>query len=147
MFVCVIVGDILLRRSRYFRQSYFVGGNEKSARLSGIRVGRVQITNYIIAAVMAGFAGLLLAARFGSASVSAGVGVELQVISAVVIGGASLAGGEGTIIGSLLGVMLMALISNGLNLIGVNPYWQTIIIGGVLIIAVAADSLSHRDSS
>ena len=80
MIVCVIVGDILLRRSRYFRQSYFVGGNEKSARLSGIRVGRVRIVNYIIAAVMAGFAGLLLTGRFGTASVSAGVGVELQVI-------------------------------------------------------------------
>jgi len=147
MIVCVIGGDILLRRSRYFRQSYFVGGNEKSARLSGIRVGRVKIVNYMIAAGMAGFAGLLLAARFGTASVSAGVGVELQVISAVVIGGASLAGGEGTVIGSFFGVMLMALISNGLNLLGVNPYWQTIIIGAVLIIAVAADSLSHRDSS
>ena len=147
MLACVILGDLFLRRSRYFRQSYFVGGNEKSARLSGIRVGRIQITNFIIAAVMAGFAGLLLAARFGTASVSAGVGVELQVISAVVIGGASLAGGEGTVIGSLFGVMLMALISNGLNLLGVNPYWQTIIIGGVLIIAVAADSLSHRGSS
>ncbi len=147
MLFCVIVGDILLRRSRYFRQSYFVGGNEKSARLSGIRVGRVQIVNYIIAAVMAGFAGLLLAGRFGSASVSAGVGVELQVISAVVIGGASLAGGEGTVIGSLLGVLLMNLILNGLNLRGVDAYYQTIIIGAVLIIAVAADSLSHRDSS
>ncbi len=145
MIVCVIGGDILLRRSRYFRQSYFVGGNVKSARLSGIRVGRVQIVNYIIAAVMAGVAGLLLTGRFGTASVSAGVGVELQVISAVVIGGASLAGGEGTVIGSLLGVMLMALISNGLNLLGINPYWQTIIIGAVLIIAVAADSLSRRN--
>jgi ribose transport system permease protein len=147
MIVCVIIGDTLLRRSRYFRQSYFVGGNEKSARLSGIRVSRVQIVNYIIAAVMAGFAGLLLAGRFGTASVSAGVGVELQVISAVVIGGASLAGGEGTIIGSLFGVTLMALISNGLNLLGINVYWQTIIIGAVLVIAVAADSLSHKSQS
>ncbi len=147
MIVCVVVGDILLRRSRYFRQSYFVGGNEKSARLSGIRVGRVQIVNYIIAAVMASIAGLLLTGRFGSASVSAGVGVELQVISAVVIGGASLAGGEGTVLGALLGVTLMALISNGLNLLGINVYWQTIIIGAVLIIAVAADSLSRRNQS
>lgn len=147
MIVCVVVGDILLRRSRYFRQSYFVGGNEKSARLSGIRVGRVQIVNYIIAAVMAAIAGLLLTGRFGSASVSAGVGVELQVISAVVIGGASLAGGEGTVLGALLGVTLMALISNGLNLLGINVYWQTIIIGAVLIIAVAADSLSRRNQS
>jgi ribose transport system permease protein len=110
-------------------------------------VGRVQIVNYIIAAVMAAVAGLLLTGRFGTASVSAGVGVELQVISAVVIGGASLAGGEGTVIGSLLGVMLMALISNGLNLLGINVYWQTIIIGAVLIIAVAADSLSRRNQS
>ncbi len=147
MIVCVVVGDILLRRSRYFRQSYFVGGNEKSARLSGIRVGRVQIVNYIIAAVMAAVAGLLLTGRFGSASVSAGVGVELQVISAVVIGGASLAGGEGTVLGALLGVTLMALISNGLNLLGINVYWQTIIIGAVLIIAVAADSLSRRNQT
>jgi ribose transport system permease protein len=145
MIVFIIFGDILLRRTRYFRQSYFVGGNMKSARLSGIRVNRVLIVNYILAAVMAAVGGLLLTARFGSASVSAGVGVELQVVSAVVIGGASLAGGEGTVLGSLLGITLMALIANGLNLLGINVYWQTIIIGAVLIIAVAADSLSRRN--
>lgn len=145
MIVIIIIGDILLRRSRYFRQSYFVGGNVKSARLSGIRVNRVLIVNYILAALMAAIGGLLLTARFGSASVSAGVGVELQVVSAVVIGGASLAGGEGTVLGSLLGIALMALIANGLNLLGINVYWQTIIIGAVLIIAVAADSLSRRN--
>ena len=147
MLVCIIFGDILLRRSRYFRQSYFVGGNERSARLSGINVDRVKIINYIIAALMAALAGLLLTARFGTASVSAGVGTELRVISAVVIGGASLAGGEGTVIGALLGVILMALISNGLNLLGINVYWQTIVIGGVLVIAVAADSLSRRNQA
>lgn len=147
MLVIVIVGDILLRRSRFFRQSYFVGGNERSARLSGIRVSQVQISNYVIAALLAAVPGLLLAARFGTASVSAGLGVELRVISAVVIGGASLAGGEGTVVGSLLGVALMALISNGLNLLGVNPYWQNIVIGTVLIVAVAADSLSRRNRS
>ena len=147
MVFCVIVGDILLRRSRYFRQSYFVGGNERSARLSGIRVSRVQIANYMIAGLMAAVSGLLLTARFGSASVSAGNGAELRVISAVVIGGASLAGGEGTILGAFLGVTLMALINNGLNLLGINVYWQTIVIGAVLIIAVAADSLSRRNRS
>lgn len=147
MLFFIIAGDVLLRRSRYFRQSYFVGGNERSARLSGIQVDRVKIINYIIAAVMAAVAGILLAGRFGSASVSAGVGTELRVISAVVIGGASLAGGEGTVVGSLLGVTLMALISNGLNLLGINVYWQTIVIGAVLIIAVAADSLSRRNKS
>lgn len=143
----VVVGDVLLRRSRFFRQSYFVGGNERSARLSGINVDFIKISNFVICGLMAAVAGLLLTGRFGSASVSAGVGTELRVISAVVIGGASLAGGEGTVLGALLGVTLMALISNGLNLLGINVYWQTIVIGAVLIIAVAADSLSRRGRS
>ncbi len=143
----VIVGEILLRRSSYFRQSYFVGGNERSARLSGINIDRIKIMNYIIVALMAAVSGLLLAGRMGTASVSAGLGAELRVISAVVIGGASLSGGEGSILGALLGVILLNLISNGLNLLGINVYWQNVVIGGVLIIAVAADSLSHRSKS
>ena len=147
MLFLVIVGEVLLRRSSYFRQSYFVGGNERSARLSGIGVDRVKIVNYIIVGIMAAISGLLLAGRMGSASVSAGLGAELRVVSAVVIGGASLSGGEGTILGAFFGVMLMNLISNGLNLLGINVYWQNIVIGAVLIIAVAADSLSRRNKS
>lgn len=143
----VIVGEIFLRRSSFFRQSYFVGGNERSARLSGINIDQIKIINYMIVAFMAAVSGLLLAGRMGTASVSAGLGAELRVISAVVIGGASLSGGEGSILGALLGVILLNLISNGLNLLGINVYWQNIVIGGVLIIAVAADSLSHRSKS
>jgi ribose transport system permease protein len=145
MLFFVLAGEILLRRSSFFRQSYFVGGNERSARLSGINVDRIKITNYIIVAVLAAVSGLLLAGRMGSASVSAGLGAELRVVSAVVIGGASLSGGEGSILGALFGVTLMNLISNGLNLLGINVYWQNIVIGAVLIIAVAADSLSRRN--
>jgi ribose transport system permease protein len=145
MLFLVILGEVLLRRSRYFRQSYFVGGNERSARLSAIHVDRVKIVNYILVGVMAAISGLLLAGRMGSASVSAGLGTELRVVSAVVIGGASLSGGEGSILGALFGVFLMNLISNGLNLLGINVYWQNIVIGGVLIIAVAADALSRRN--
>jgi len=140
----IIIGEIFLRRSRYFRQSYFVGGNERSARLSGINVDAVVIANFVIVALLAALSGLLLTGRFGTASVSAGLGTELRVISACVIGGASLAGGEGTILGAILGVILMNLISNGLNILGINPYWQSIVIGGILIIAVAADVLSRR---
>jgi ribose transport system permease protein len=147
MLFLVIVGEILLRRWSFFRQSYFVGGNERSARLSGINIDVVKITNYVIVGVMAAVSGLLLAGRMGTASVSAGLGAELRVISAVVIGGASLSGGEGSVIGALLGVILLNLISNGLNLLGINVYWQNVVIGGVLIIAVAADSLSHRSKS
>jgi ribose transport system permease protein len=145
MLALVIVGEILLRRSRYFRQSYFIGGNQRSARLSGINVDSIILVNFIIVALLASLSGLLLTGRFGTASVSAGLGVELRVISAVVIGGASLAGGEGTILGALLGVVLMNLISNGLNLLGINPYWQSIVIGGILILAVASDVLSRRN--
>ena len=144
MLVVVIVGEILLRRWRFFRQSYFIGGNERSARLSGINVDQVKILNYVLMGVLAALTGLLVTGRMGTASVSAGLGVELQVIAACVIGGASLAGGEGSILGSLLGVILMALILNGLNLLGVNPYWQTIVIGGVLILTASADALSRR---
>jgi len=144
MLVVVILGEVLLRRWRFFRQSYFIGGNERSARLSGINVDQVKILNYVLMGVLAALTGLLLTGRMGTASVSAGLGVELQVISACVIGGASLAGGEGSVIGSLLGVILMALILNGLNLLGINPYWQTIVTGGVLVLAAAADALSRR---
>jgi ribose transport system permease protein len=147
MLVLVVVGEILLRRWSFFRQSYFVGGNERSARLSGINIDLVKITNYVIVGLVAAVSGLLLAGRMGTASVSAGLGAELRVISSVVIGGASLSGGEGSIIGALLGVILLNLISNGLNLLGINVYWQNVVIGGVLIIAVAADSLSHRSKS
>jgi len=147
MLFLVILGELLLRRSSYFRQSYFVGGNERSARLSGINVDFVKIMNYVIAGAMAAVSGLLLAGRMGTASVSAGLGVELRVVSAVVIGGASLAGGEGSVLGALFGVILMNLISNGLNILGINVYWQNVVIGSVLIIAVAAASLSRRNKS
>ena len=146
MLVLVVVGEILLRRWSFFRQSYFVGGNERSARLSGINIDLVKITNYVIVGVMAAVSGLLLAGRMGTASVSAGMNAELRVISAVVIGGASLAGGEGSVLGSLLGVLLMALLANGLNLLGINVYWQTIVTGTVLVIAVAADAINRRRS-
>lgn len=145
MLALVILGEILLRRSRYFRKSYFVGGNQRSARLSGINVDSIILVNFIIVALLTSLSGLLLTGRFGTASVSAGLGTELRVISAVVIGGASLAGGEGTVIGALLGVAMMNLISNGLNLLGINPYWQSIVIGGILILAVASDVLSRRN--
>jgi len=147
MLVILIVGEVLLRRSRFFRQSYFIGGNERSARLSGINVENVKIINYILAGVLAAVAGLLLTGRFGTASVSAGQGAELRVISACVIGGASLSGGEGSVLGMIFGVILMALINNGLNLLGINVYWQTIVTGVVLVVAVAADALSRRRST
>jgi ribose transport system permease protein len=139
--ILVIVGDILLRKSRFFRQSYYIGGNEHAARLSGINVDRMKILNFVITGLLASAAGIVMAARLGAASVTAGTGMELRVITAVIIGGASLQGGEGTVLGAFLGTFLMALITNALTLLGVDVYWQTFVIGATLLIAVLIDRL------
>jgi ribose transport system permease protein len=136
---CIIVGDILLRKSRFFRQNYFIGGNEKTARLSGIPVTRMKILNYMFTGLFAGLAGIIMSARLGAAAVTAANGLELKVITAVIIGGASLAGGEGTVLGAFFGSLLMALIVNALTLLGVDVYWQTFVIGATLLVAVLID--------
>src|SRR5512138_2704548 len=140
----VIIGDILLRHNRFFRQSYYIGGNEKAARLSGINVNFVKVVNYCIVALLAGVAGLLATARFGSSSVTIGTGVELRVITATIIGGASLSGGEGSIFGAFLGALFMGMLANALNLLGVDPYWQNLITGAILILAVLFDVINER---
>jgi ribose transport system permease protein len=144
MLVLVIIGDILLRNSRFFRQSYYIGGNEKAARLSGINVDLVKIFNYCLVAVLAGIAGIMITARFGSSSVTVGTNVELRVITATIIGGASLSGGEGSVFGAFLGALFMAVLANALNLLGVDVYWQNLVTGLILIIAVVVDVLNER---
>lgn len=139
--ILVIIGDILLRKSRFFRQSYYIGGNEHAARLSGINVDRMKILNFVITGLLAATAGIIMTARLGAASVTAGTGLELRVITAVIIGGASLQGGEGTVLGAFLGTFLMALITNALTLLGVDVYWQTFVIGATLLTAVLIDRL------
>jgi ribose transport system permease protein len=144
MLSVVIIGDLLLRNSRFFRQTYYVGGNEKAARLSGINVDLVKIFNYCLVALLAGISGLLLTARFGSASVTVGSGVELRVITATIIGGASLNGGEGSVFGAFLGALFMGVLANALNLLGVDVYWQNLFTGLILIIAVVMDVINER---
>ncbi len=139
-----VVGDLLLRNTRFFRQNYYVGGNERAARVSGINVDRVKLFNYCLVAGLAGVAGILLTARFGSASVTVGSGVELRVITAAIIGGASLNGGEGSVLGAFLGALFMAMLANALNLLGVDVYWQNLITGMFLILAVVFDVLNER---
>ena len=135
----VALGDIMLRKSRFFRQNYFIGGNERTARLSGIHVTKMKILNYALTGFFAGLAGVILTARLGAASVTTGTGLELRVITAVIIGGASLGGGEGTVLGAFFGSLLMALIINALTLLGVDVYWQTFVIGATLLAAVLID--------
>jgi ribose transport system permease protein len=139
--VLIAAGDLVLRRFRFFRQSYYIGGNERAARLSGIPVDRMKTLAYVFTGLFAGLAGVVMTARLGAASVTAGTGLELRVITAVIIGGASLQGGEGTVLGAFLGSLLMALITNALTLLGVDVYWQTFVIGGTLLTAVVVDRL------
>jgi ribose transport system permease protein len=142
--IFIIVGDLLLRRSRFFRQNYYIGGNERAAHLSGIPVNRMKILNYVIASLITAFAAIVHTSRLGAAATAAGQGFEFQVITAVIIGGASLSGGEGTVFGTFLGALLMVLIINILVLLGINVYWQNFVIGTVLLFAVMLDTLSVK---
>lgn len=139
----VLLGDILLRKSRFFRQNYYLGGNERAAVLSGIKVQRLKIFNYALTGALAAFSGILMTARLGAASVTAGTGLELKVISAVIIGGASLKGGEGTILGSFLGSLLMGILVGALTILGVDVYWNTLVIGATLLLAVLIDTFGR----
>ena len=142
--VIIIVFDLLLRKTKFFRQSYYVGGNEKASIMTGIKVKKVKITNYIIVGVLAALAGVVMSARLASASTNIGQGLEMKVITACVIGGASLSGGEGTVLGAFLGSLLMAIIINALNMMGVDVYWQNVMTGAILIFAVVLDTVLKR---
>ncbi len=140
--VLLVVADLLLRHSRFLRQNYYVGGNEEAARLSGIDVDRVRMAMYVITGMLAALAGVITTAKNGSASPIAGTGAELRVIAAVVIGGASLNGGAGTVLGTFLGLLLTGMIANGLGFMSVSFYAEGIITGLILIVAVMIDQLT-----
>jgi ribose transport system permease protein len=139
MLVLVLIGGWLVARTRFFRQYYFIGGNQRAAQLSGIRVDRLILIGFVIMGSLAGLAGVLGAARLNSAVVNAGVGIELKVITATVLGGASLKGGEGTILGGILGVLFIALIENAMIINAVGVFWQGLVVGLVLLFAVSLD--------
>jgi ribose transport system permease protein len=142
--VIVILGDLGLRHSVFLRQVYFVGGNEKAARLSGLAVDRIRIVAYLVTGLLAALAGVLLSSRLMSGMPTAGNALELQVLAACVIGGASLRGGEGTVLGAFLGVIFVALVNNAMTMLAVSIYWQMIVTGAVLVGAVALDMLVRR---
>lgn len=137
--VAAILCHIVLRYTRYGRAVYAVGGNAEAARLSGLRVDRILVSVYIIVGFFAGLAAFVLSARLNSAEAVAGIGYELTVISAVVIGGTSLFGGVGSISGTVVGAALIGVLQNGLQFNNVSSYTQSIVIGLILIAAVAFD--------
>lgn len=123
-------------RTVYGRSVYAVGGNEESARLSGISVARTRITTFALLGFLSAFSGILLSSRIMSGSSNIAVGLEFEVIAAVIIGGTSLMGGEGTIFGTFLGVLFIGLLSNGMVLMGINPFAQEVIRGLIILVAV-----------
>jgi ribose transport system permease protein len=141
MFAIVLIGDILLRNLRWLRQAYYMGGNERAAALSGINVHRVRTVTFVICGTTAAIAGVLNSARFGTATYEAGMGVELLVIAECVIGGASLVGGQGTVLGAFLGVILVNCIKTGLTQLLMPPDWQYVIVGAALVIFVTVDTI------
>lgn len=139
-----ILASLLLSRTIFGRYVYAVGGNAEAARLSGIRVDLVRGACFAISGLAAGLAGMLLASRTQSAQANLGAGMELTAISAAVVGGTSIFGGDGAVWRGFLGIMLLAIIGNGFNLLDVNTTYQQIVYGGLILIAVAADQLLRR---
>jgi putative xylitol transport system permease protein len=139
-----VVAWWVLNQSRFGRQVYAVGGNPHAATVSGISVAKVRLSVFVISGVLAGLAGMMLAARTGSALTQAGIAYELDAIAAVVIGGTSLAGGVGRVTGTLIGALLIGVMNNGLDLMGVESYYQQVIKGVLIVAAVMLDQSRNR---
>lgn len=144
MLAIVIVFGIVLARTRFGRYVYAIGGNEEAARLAGINVGVTKTLVYVISGGLAAVAGMLLMARFSSGSPNTGIGSELQSIAAVVVGGTSLMGGRGVIIGTFFGALLIGVLNNVMDLINIESYTQEIVLGAVIVLAVVLDELRKR---
>jgi ribose transport system permease protein len=138
----VLLFTFVMRRTRFGRHVYAIGGNERAAMLSGLAVDRIKRIVYVLGGALAGVGGLLLAAKLGAADPKAGMGYELDSIAAVVIGGTSLSGGRGSILGTVLGCLIIGVLNNGLVLLGVSNDWQLVVKGVVIVMTVAIDRAS-----
>lgn len=146
MVVLGVLAAFILNRTYVGRCMYAIGGNEEAARLSGINVGRQKLIIYGLSATFSAVAGLVLAGRLASGQPQAAAGYELDAIAAVVIGGASLAGGTGRAFGTFVGALVLAVIRNGLNLLNVSSFWQQVVIGIVIALAVLTDTLRRKSA-
>ncbi|TNC74963.1 ABC transporter permease [Rubellimicrobium roseum] len=144
LFVVAAAASYILGRTVLGRYCFALGSNEESVRLSGVNTDRWKIAIYALSGGIVGIAGLLIASRLNSAQPALGQGYELEAIAAVVIGGTSLAGGRGTILGTLIGALIMAVLTNGLRILSVAQEWQTVVTGAIIILAVYADMARKR---
>lgn len=136
MFVVYVLAWVLLERTPFGRHVYAIGGNETATRLSGVRVSRTKLFVYVLSGFTASIAAIVLTSRLMSGQPNAGTGFELDAIAAVVLGGTSIAGGRGSVIGTLIGALLLGVLNNGLNMMGVDPYVQNVIKGGIILLAI-----------
>ncbi|WP_439108860.1 ABC transporter permease subunit [Lactococcus ileimucosae] len=141
MFAVFIILYIVLHKTAFGKSVYALGGNEKAAYISGIKLNKVKILIYTISGVMASISGLIITSRLSSAQPTAGASYEMDAIAAVVLGGTSLMGGKGSLIGTLIGALIIGVLNNGLNIIGVSAFWQQVVKGVVILIAVMLDRL------
>ena len=146
MLVLAVGFAFLLKKCAFGRRVYSIGSNREAARLSGINVGRTEMGVFAIGGLLAGLVGVILASRVLSSQPNAGVGYESDAIAAAIIGGTSPSGGSGTILGTVIGALTIAVLKNGLNLLQVNPFWQQIAIGIVIIVAVFIDNLRQKNN-
>jgi ribose transport system permease protein len=144
MVALIAIFVVLLNRTKFGTYIYAIGGNRESARLSGVPIKRVEIVTFTISGLLAAFAGLVLSARMFSGQPSVGIGYELDAIAACVLGGASLSGGIGRISGTFFGAIVIGIVSNGLVLINVSSFWQLVVKGIIILIAVIIDSLKGK---
>jgi len=142
--VLSIIGSVMLNRTAFGRWLYASGGNQRAAELSGVPVKTVQVAVYALSGVCAAIAGLILSSQLTSAGPTAGTSYELTAIAAVVIGGAALTGGRGNIRGTLLGAFVIGFLSDGLVIIGISSYWQTVFTGAVIVLAVLLNAVQYR---
>ena len=142
--IIVGIAIIIMRKTRLGRYIYAIGGGERAAMLSGLNVDRIKVLVYTIGGLLAGIGGLIVTARLDSAQPNAGISYELDSIAAVVIGGTSLAGGRGSIIGTVQGALIIGVLNNGLVLLNVSPFWQQVVKGAVILFAVAIDRIEIK---
>lgn len=140
-----VVAAVVLNKTVLGRYTYSIGSNPEATALSGINTRKWLIIIYVLAGLFIGLAGVMISARLGSAQPATGTGYELQAIAAVVIGGTSLFGGKGSIVGTIIGALIMSVLNNGLQIVSVPQEWQNVILGGVILVAVYTDNLRRRE--